>query len=1056
MQPPQTAAGGAAHPSQVLDANSRPFTDVDQDLNRSSFLDSRILSIQSRAKVRKWESLHIDPVTGILKRKPNPNPNAGAAAVDEQRTTAATSIRRRNEQVGGASSSTARSKPDDHGHDKGSLDPASGGAEAFFPSTTSQHTTQQHDRESVLRYVMLVLDYSKDLGSDTHSVWKPTNREGLEENALDFVTFFHKKNPLAMLGVMLCGNGSAEVVLPVSGAGRGRLSVQQKRAELAKILLRKCSGVEGRAGGGRVPAVGAGGSKQRQKPGDDPEGLHSRSPPLPAGYFSLQRCIEKASAELSRAPAYGRREILLLTATLTTHDPLHKTIEQHCVDTLRKTNAKLHVVSVTPEIRILKAVSSSYKIASNADVFRQMLLSHLDNCAQEPGAATRAGDGVESSDTGGAKTSSVHLVRMGFPPQIAADRVESRHECPDCGDIASEVPSKCDTCGIYLVDGTALVEARATHSRMARFRRIEYLKELQTQRGSSSLVGDPLLRAPRPPNLHAQVCWGCQQADATTCCPRCWVGFCASCAKQVQLYLSSCPGCTCSNGPDPATSTSGGSWSTVPRGAVDHDPPDVTGVPPRAVVPVPAPPSSGGFLTVLVVDLNPFFWLFDADIALLLPELPKLVKFLPQGSGEHYVSVLATFGGSSGGGNGTPSTPAATAPILRFRTGSTTKTKPAVIRLRDLCVLPPVPTNEFCEHWPTVAMNLRAALDSGRVALVACKAAEQVQEVDAAQRIAMANDAQLAAALGKALCLLSRFSATVNGANRKRKQAYEKIAASAGADHSTAMFDEPFASHSTATALFDSDEALLAASASALLGASSEDEDLSHSDGSGHLLRGRIIVFDASVNRTQYSGCYDGFFKTVLAAKRQGVRIDLLRWPIGITAVGKNLLSSGSAAAQKSERDQQLQCPQHSLLLAQAAAKTSGRIVNLSGNLHETLALYALLVAPSPGLCRNALAWKEDFKQKTAPAGEQGVNYGGNAGINGTRRREAEVEDQEARSLATVCQCHGHLVESGYVCSCCLTVYCAPQAKCAVCGARFLPCSGPLWKQLVRKWKAGG
>ncbi|CAD7943805.1 unnamed protein product [Amoebophrya sp. A25] len=775
--------------------------DVDQDrevarskANVRRGLDDRTAAILNRAQFRSWEHLKLDSGSGLLVHDHEKKPTVPKDEDDEEDFNGESDIKNTASSLGEA----------------GWRSSSSSSAVKVGGGSASR-------RAGLLRYVMVALDLSKQAGggsaasagsafaatsvaSAANTVWAGGNRDGLIQNLLDFVTFFHRKNPIAMLGVMLCYNGTAEVVMPISGPGY-------------------VDGGTSSSGPGEAPAL----SKRRAL-----ERL-LLDPKRGGGYFSLQRVVEAGCAELSGCPAYGQKELLLLSGSLTTHDKDHRKIDDLCrmllttsgtadieallggaattgatgtttssddinqgttsssTSSTLLTNAtnsssnsmnnfsssflsrvRLHIVSVVPELRILKNLAHSYRIAKSGDDFRDMLLAHL----QPPGQFEEAQEGDDPMKQKSATTRPfAYQVRMAFPRMVqrkgGAGGGENNHhsqlllyECPECFDTTSRLPSKCSTCGIYLIDGTALVESRTgcemipyvpiRTTRNAHKQREGQLLQQSLTNSSGIMNGNvqvhhqaPAAAGPRaaPPDVSsgnnvvttrspapAPACWACQQSRAVVCCPCCDAAFCDTCSVQSQLFLNFCP-CCCQRWEDaidddqgreqeektrssssttPASSTTSTS-STSAAGWLNSQPlPSVVARPDRAAG-----------ITVIVVDLNPLFWYAEGgDAATFLQELLKFIQKLH--TSRHYVSLLSTARTAQQLALPpfaeeflyTPQPSSSTS--LQHNSSSSgnipQQQLPMTLLPGDYMLLPPVPITEVEAHWPRVTWNLRAGL----------------------------------------------------------------------------------------------------------------------------------------------------------------------------------------------------------------------------------------------------------------------------------------------------------------------------------------------------------
>ncbi|CAD7931981.1 unnamed protein product [Amoebophrya sp. A120] len=821
------AAPGASSAS----SDFRQYTDVDQDnANARSFNDERIEKIKNRAKLRKWDRLEVDSETGNLV-----DTGGSTAVLREQQAEEKAQRERLLLYRGGGTTGFPSTTATTLGAEDGTRRQ---GSDELPPRSTSRIIKKPPPPSaSLLRYVMVILDWSKEIDtSEIHSVWKPSNREGMATTVVDFVSFFHKKNPISMLGVSLAMNGGCEVAVPISGNSSMRTSrgasassygatainppsssfssaatvgssspspiSSAKRDQLVRILERKSAHLS-RTGGGVAstttsslanPIAGAASRTSTNVATTSPH----------AGKFSLQACIELAEQQLKQCPAYGRREVILCTANLATFDKNHKQIEFYCRQLMQKEKK----TTIGDPALYERLFGKSYRLGSGEEEHEALVEDSTDH----------------------------------DDPYL--------YQCPDCLDFTISLPAKCFTCGIYLVDGTSLVESRCSsgagggsesevgaqehafastssstgvaarhlyygrsEQKMLPFVRLtdnfktdgssslQDAGHRQAEQGTSAAAALPnkarkLMQPPAafPPaigstNSSSNVrkigpstspgapsssstsrlrrqkflpcCAMCQQDYAKVECPVCNSHFCNTCSIQSQLYLNLCPaGCMLGhNLVDSARMISPPAEDALlrpPAGtsmiATNPTKTSKSKFQPLKPLLLAAPPSHPpSELIVLVLDLNPCFWFYEADIGLLIPELAKLVKLaFSSGGAGNYVAVLGTIRTGRDVGAGSSSRfeedkefihSASSASGSSSQTGAPARAakqdchhllaelntalpynanfkNPKAMRspheqvqeLGELMLLPPVPVSEFDAHWQRLIRNILMAL----------------------------------------------------------------------------------------------------------------------------------------------------------------------------------------------------------------------------------------------------------------------------------------------------------------------------------------------------------
>lgn len=274
-----------------------------------------------------------------------------------------------------------------------------------------QNDYSQRNRRVVrdmIRYVYILIDASRWMRTKD-PVLPPGTRIDVTILMLqDFVQEFYDQNPLSHLGFVLLKNGEAEILT--------QLSSSSKTHKLALESLGQMAASE---------------------------------PPTSGGEFSLQNGLEVAGRSLGHQPRHGSREIVILTAALSTCDPGYL-----LTDTLPKLQlAKIRVscFALSAEIHICRKLAEETKGAMGVCLdkphFRDWLMGQ---CVPPPAHRDRLDFKCE-------------MVQMGFPTRTSADvpsivhmsrektaLARTAYTCPQCQARNSELPADCAVCGLKL------------------------------------------------------------------------------------------------------------------------------------------------------------------------------------------------------------------------------------------------------------------------------------------------------------------------------------------------------------------------------------------------------------------------------------------------------------------------------------------------------------------------------------------------------------------------------------------------------------------------------
>ena len=244
------------------------------------------------------------------------------------------------------------------------------------------------------------------------------------------------------------------------------------------------------------------------------------------GAASLQNVLEVALGTLKHVPPYGNREILLVSASLSSCDPgdISETIRN-----LREAGIVCSAVGLAAEVfvlrRLAEATGGRYTVAGDETQLQELLLEHAP---APPSLVDKA---------------PASLVQMGFPKRAPRDAESlvgkecrlgmQAYVCPRCQSCSQELPCECHICGLSLVSSAHL--ARSYHHLFPP----PAFEELDE--GEEAPVG--------------VVCAGCSGAlhgGAVTRgggeglvlrCPTCRGLFCFDCDAFIHEQLHFCPGC---------------------------------------------------------------------------------------------------------------------------------------------------------------------------------------------------------------------------------------------------------------------------------------------------------------------------------------------------------------------------------------------------------------------------------------------------------------------------------------------------------------------------------
>jgi transcription initiation factor TFIIH subunit 2 len=387
----------------------------------------------------------------------------------------------------------------------------------------------------MIRYLYVVVDASRTMREKDPVLPPGTKLECTLSLLQDFVQEYYDQNPLSHLGIVLVRNGEAEILTQLSSNAKSHKVALQS---LSQLVLS-----EGPAKGGE---------------------------------FSLQNGLEVAGRSLGHQPRYGSREIVVLSAALSTCDPGH--ILSDTLPRLQAAGVRVSAFSLAAELYILHKIAEEtggvVGVCLDKPHFRDWLLTGQ---SVPPPCLQQHDFGCE-------------MIKMGFPTRVSAEvptlvhatrdtkvLVRTAYSCPQCQAKMSDLPSDCAVCGLKLVLAPHL--ARSFHHLfpVPAFSEISIEKSLTSGSGTEtaehqviSSSGPGMDKVELDSKLVAssaefdRCCFGCLKVIGTFMdpptgskmveatqgeellrfqCPQCKNVFCADCDAFLHESLHNCPGC---------------------------------------------------------------------------------------------------------------------------------------------------------------------------------------------------------------------------------------------------------------------------------------------------------------------------------------------------------------------------------------------------------------------------------------------------------------------------------------------------------------------------------
>jgi transcription initiation factor TFIIH subunit 2 len=396
-----------------------------------------------------------------------------------------------------------------------------------------QNDYSQRNRRVVrdmIRYLYILVDASRWMRTKDPVLQPGTRIDVTVAMLQDFVQEYYDQNPLSHLGFVLIKNGEAEILTQLSSSSKTHKLALESLGQLA-----------------------------------------ASEPPTAGGEFSLQNGLEVAGRSLGHQPRHGSREIVVLTAALSTCDPGYILTE-----TLPKlTQAKIRVscFALSAEMHICRKLADETTGAMGVCLdkahFRDWMMGQ---CVPPPAYRDR----VEFS---------CEMVKMGFPPRSSVDvptivhatrekslLARTAYTCPQCQAKNSELPTDCAVCGLKLVLAPHL--ARSFHHLFpvapfvevgldASILQAQQAKVVPVVSSSSGIVKPSTTTTDEIDSTLVissedddKCCYACLRtlgasADSTAAgdelmrfqCPDCKNIYCVDCDSLLHQSLHNCPGC---------------------------------------------------------------------------------------------------------------------------------------------------------------------------------------------------------------------------------------------------------------------------------------------------------------------------------------------------------------------------------------------------------------------------------------------------------------------------------------------------------------------------------
>jgi transcription initiation factor TFIIH subunit 2 len=287
---------------------------------------------------------------------------------------------------------------------------------------TLQDYAQRNRRvvRDMIRYMYILVDSSKWMRSKDPTLPGGTRMDVTIQIVKQFIEEFYDQNPLSHLGLIVVYNGEAEVLTPLSS---GKPVHQRALSSLQRFV--------------------------------------ASQPPSSGGEFSLQNGLEVAGRSLGHQPGHGSREVVILTAALSTCDPGHVLTET--LPQLTQSNIRVSCFALQAELHVCRKITElshgAMGVCLDKTHFRDWL---LNQCVPPPSHRGSQADDIDEDTE--SNRFACEMIPMGFPTRTVSEiptivhassertiLTRTAYSCPQCQAKNSEIPTECAVCRLKLV-----------------------------------------------------------------------------------------------------------------------------------------------------------------------------------------------------------------------------------------------------------------------------------------------------------------------------------------------------------------------------------------------------------------------------------------------------------------------------------------------------------------------------------------------------------------------------------------------------------------------------
>ena len=276
----------------------------------------------------------------------------------------------------------------------------------------------------------------------------------------------------------------------------------------------------------------------------------------PRGEPSIQNALEMARSCLVHLPNSNTREILYISASLTSVDPGNIF---HTIDQLVQDRIQVSVIALAAEMHILKEMcvktGGDFHVVMNEDHYKELLQRHVppriisEHPAQQDYDADLLVMGFPRRLPFNAPASLCACHGRVMPSTKTQSHLEggsaaSGYTCPRCSAKVCQVPTDCSVCGITIIMSTHLARSYHHLFPIGNYRPIPW--EEVTDASPSACFACALPFPPKPAETGGESVPD-ESALAPSSrykCLKCTHEFCLECDAFVQEQLHTCPGCT--------------------------------------------------------------------------------------------------------------------------------------------------------------------------------------------------------------------------------------------------------------------------------------------------------------------------------------------------------------------------------------------------------------------------------------------------------------------------------------------------------------------------------